>query len=83
MPLHPILADLLSGALTGASSGVKANIARKFAEARAGSMKMLLVFETPDGKIEFMRLAMDREEAMRACQKAWRAMKNEAKAAGE
>jgi hypothetical protein len=47
--------------------------------AREESGVKLICVRTPDGKVEHVRILMDREEAMAACKTVWKSMKEEGK----
>jgi hypothetical protein len=69
--------NALASALSAAKGDALKNVAAALSQAREGSLRLLLIFRTPDGKVEHVRILMDREEAMAACKTAWKAMKEE------
>jgi hypothetical protein len=85
--LGALLKNTVESALTGALSGAKGdalkNVMFALNQAREGSLRLLLVFRTPDGKIEHVRILMSPEEAMAACKTTFRAIKGEVDAQGQ
>lgn len=77
----PVAENLLSGALAGAKGEALKNITFALNQAREGSLRLLFVFRTPDGKIEHVRILMSPEEAMAACKSVFHSIKNEVDAA--
>jgi len=67
----------LSGAISSAKGDALKNVMFALNEAREGSLRLLLIFRTPDGKIEHVRILMSPEEAMAACKSVFRALKKE------
>jgi len=74
-----LVSQFAQSALTNALSSVKGdalkNVMLALNQAREGSLRLLLVFRTPDGKIEHVRILMDPEEAMAACKSVFRSIK--------
>jgi hypothetical protein len=76
-----MLTQLATNALGQALSSVKGdamkNVMAALNDAREGSLRLLLVFKTPDGKMEHVRILMSPEEAMAACKSVFRSLKEE------
>lgn len=70
----------LQSALGAAKGDALRNVVSALSEAREGSLRLLLIFRTPDGKIEHVRILMSPDEAMNACKAVFRAIKIEASA---
>lgn len=74
LTIPPVLSQLLQGALSGAS----AEAVNAFEKARKGTLKMMLVFQDPDGKVLHFRLGMSKDEAAAVCKIVFRQIKEEA-----
>jgi hypothetical protein len=74
MALHPIIDGLIKGAFSGAT----ARVVNMLQSARSGTMKILIVFQSFEGKLDHIAILMDPKEAMKACQKTWKKIQTDA-----
>jgi hypothetical protein len=79
MPINPAFLQILQGALSGASEEVARAVKDKFRAAQKGSLKMVMIFMDPEGKVMHFRLGASKEETCHMC----KATNREIKGAGK
>lgn len=75
MPINPLLANILQGALAGASDEIAKKVSEKFKEAQKGSLKMVMIFMDPEGKVMHFRLGATKDDTCRMCKETNREIK--------
>lgn len=74
MPIPEYLMKLAEGAISGAGE----EAIKMFQTARKGTLKMLLVFKDPEGKVIHFRLGFDKRETQEACREVYNQIRSEA-----
>lgn len=74
-PVAATFDSVISDVLISALAGAAVNAGEMIKAAKGGTMKLLIMLKTPDGKLDHISILMDAEESMRACRETYRAIR--------